>query len=327
MKKYDVFISYSRKDSEIAFKICKILEDAELKVFIDIKDIPPTEFPDVIASAILSSKIFLLLASKNYYEGRYSPDELTFAKTHKSRGSIYCYLIDDADIPNAYDFLTSAINRRSIHTTPVESELVNDIKIMLDNNSGNSGCDYGDKFVDLGLPSGLKWARCNIGANKPEEYGDYFAWGEINAKLAENRNKYYEEKGVTYYEKSGKKYYVRNNNISNGLQNDTSRLPTKEEYEELIKKCSWEWINKNDNVGYKVIGPNGNSVFLPAAGHCPKSSTERLKQYGYYWSSTPNHSINGNSFYFGFYEDSKYVSHIGCSDCLAIRLVKNKKET
>ena len=75
MKKYDVFISYSRKDSEIAFKICKILEDAELKVFIDIKDIPPTEFPDVIASAILSSKIFLLLASKNYYEGRYSPDE------------------------------------------------------------------------------------------------------------------------------------------------------------------------------------------------------------------------------------------------------------
>ncbi len=134
-----------------------------------------------------------------------------------------------------------------------------------------------DKYVDLGLS--VKWATCNIGANSPEEYGDYFAWGEVEPK------EYYD--WSTY--KHGSRYDLLEkycNNSNYGLYGFTDkkivldpeddaayinwggvwRMPTKEEQEELVKNCVCILITLNGVNGVKIIGPNGNFIFLPAAG-------------------------------------------------------------
>ena len=142
----------------------------------------------------------------------------------------------------------------------------------------SNGYDY----VDLGLPSGIKWAAYNVGATAPEEYGDYFAWGEISPKSS-----YYESNSVTY----GKSM----SDISGNAQYDAARanwggdwrMPTPSEQRELLNNCSWQWTTLNGVNGYKVTGPNGNSIFLPAAGYRSGTSLYSEGSSGGYWSSTP----------------------------------------
>ncbi len=154
----------------------------------------------------------------------------------------------------------------------------------------------GHEYVDLGLPSGLKWATCNVGANKPEEYGDYFAWGEI-----ETKDKYTQENSLTY-DKPMK-------NISGNPEYDVARvnwgsswrIPTKEELEELVDYCIWKRMCIKGVSGVLVTGPNGNSVFLPAAGYCGGTSIDYAGSFGGYWSSTPNDFYNHRAYGFNFY--------------------------
>lgn len=142
----------------------------------------------------------------------------------------------------------------------------------------------GHEYVDLGLPSGLKWATCNIGAKVSEASGDYFAWGEIKTKKS-----FSESDSLTY---GKKKYSIE---IAGNPQLDAAtanwggawRMPTKYECQELIDNCKWEWIEKNGVNGYEVTGPNGNSIFLPAAGYRDGSSLDYAGEDGYYWNSTP----------------------------------------
>ncbi len=140
----------------------------------------------------------------------------------------------------------------------------------------------GHEYVDLGLPSGLKWATCNVGANKPEDYGNYYAWGETSTKSS-----YTSDNSKTY----GKQMYdIKGNSQHDAARANwggTWRLPTKAELEELNNKCTWNWTTQNGVKGYKVTGPNGNSIFLPAAGYRYGSSLDDAGVLGYYWSSTP----------------------------------------
>ena len=120
----------------------------------------------------------------------------------------------------------------------------------------------GYEYIDLGLPSGLLWANQNIGAEKPEDYGDYFAWGEVEP-LDEN-----------YKWREDSKYGDRCSEVGFELIDDAARqiwggnwrVPLPEEIEELIAECEWTWTVLNNVNGYEVKGPNGNSIFLPAAG-------------------------------------------------------------
>ena len=140
----------------------------------------------------------------------------------------------------------------------------------------------GHEYVDLGLPSGLKWATCNVGANTPEEYGDYYAWGET-----ETKDEYTEANCTTYVKTM--------NDIAGNAQYDVARrkwgeswrMPTEAEMEELRDNCTWTWTIQNDVEGYKVTGHNGNHIFLPAAGNRLGSSLDYAGSYGNYWSSTP----------------------------------------
>ena len=146
--------------------------------------------------------------------------------------------------------------------------------------------DHG--YVDLGLPSGLKWATCNVGASRPGDYGNYYAWGETTTKST------YTKDNSASYESSDSKW----NNIGGTSLCDAAtanwgdgwRLPTKEDFEELLRECTWEWTTLNGYNGYKVTGPNGNSIFLPAAGWRYGADEGRAGSGGYYWSSTPDES-------------------------------------
>lgn len=140
----------------------------------------------------------------------------------------------------------------------LETKEAVDIKSM----KKHKGQHYGHEWVDLGLPSGVKWATSNVGASFPEEYGNYYAWGETCMKSE------YTSKNISTYGKSI-------GDISGNAQYDVARkywggswrMPTKSELQELEKKCSWKWTTQNEIKGCKVTGPNGNSIFLPAAGH------------------------------------------------------------
>ncbi|MBO7255797.1 MAG: hypothetical protein J6V04_00535, partial [Bacteroidales bacterium] len=152
-------------------------------------------------------------------------------------------------------------------------------------NKNESNRVNGYEYVDLGLPSGLKWATCNVGANSPEGYGDYYAWGEI-----ETKSEYTGANSKTYSKSmsdiSGNAMY----DVARAKWGGSWRLPTKKELEELESKCKWEWTTQNGKKGYKVTGPNGKSIFLPAAGYRYGSSLYSAGDYGYCWSSTPYES-------------------------------------
>ena len=168
--------------------------------------------------------------------------------------------------------------------------------------------------VDLGLPSGLKWASFNLGASKPEGYGDYYAWGETEPyyssldPLTWNDGKeagYLWESYIWCMGTSDTmtKYCSDSEYGYNGLtdtktildpEDDAAEralrgnwhMPTDDEFAELLKNCTWEWTTTNGVDGQKVTGPNGNSIFLPAAGYLRDTSFKYADIHGYYWSSS-----------------------------------------
>jgi hypothetical protein len=149
----------------------------------------------------------------------------------------------------------------------------------------------GHEFVDLGLS--VKWATCNVGATKPEEPGDYYAWGEIEL-YNPSVYKWYEgdETRFTKYCIDGEYGEVDNkitlefsDDVANVAWGGTWRMPTKREQEELMNRCTWIWARKNGVSGYNVVGENGNHIFLPQTG--VYANPDFLEgPYGYYWSSS-----------------------------------------
>ncbi len=152
----------------------------------------------------------------------------------------------------------------------------------------------GHEYVDLGLPSGLKWATCNIGANKPEEYGDYFAWGEVVSKKKYALLNYKVSLGFRMKEISGTQHDAARYNWGGSW-----RLPTKLEFQELINKCTINRANQSGKDGYKITGPNGNYIFLPAAGYYDGTLLTNSGEGGYFLSSSPKNTLN--AYTFGFY--------------------------
>jgi len=130
--KYDVFISYSRKDTPIADQICAAFDRAGISYFIDRQGIGGGfEFPVVLAEAILESQVILFLASEHSYDSKFTNAELTFAFNEKPKNSILPYIIDGSTMPPALRFVFASINWRTIDNQPIEPVLVNDILGLL----------------------------------------------------------------------------------------------------------------------------------------------------------------------------------------------------
>ena len=181
--------------------------------------------------------------------------------------------------------------------------------------------DY--EYVDLGLPSGTLWASCNVGATSPEEYGDYFAWGETTTK-SDYRSSNSVTYGLSISELESRGITDTDGNLTATYDaatanwGDNWRMPTLYEMKELGDICTWEWVTVDGVNGSKVTGPNGNSIFLPAAGYYNGTKLGDTERRGTYWSATvfvnnsnityghlgyfysENHKLYVDSFYYGY---------------------------
>ncbi len=158
---------------------------------------------------------------------------------------------------------------------------------------GGDNSERFEEWVDLGLPSGLLWASCNIGANRPEEYGDYFAWGEVTAKDcygfktyrhciydngAYRLNKYFCDDSLTILQ--------ADDDVATLVLGNGARMPTKEEWEELIDNTTISKTTLHGVKGRMFTAPNGKRLFLPAAGCRDDEELPDTASGCYYWSST-----------------------------------------
>ena len=169
----------------------------------------------------------------------------------------------------------------------------------LENGGGSIG---GHEYVDLGLPNGTLWATCNVGASSPEDYGDYFAWGETTAKSKYDWSTYkymgYDNWGNSYITKynTNSIFGIVDNKDVLEMADDAAhvnwggswRMPTHDERQELISNCNLTWTTLNGVSGYRFANKNDNNkfIFLPAAGCYYEGSLDYAGSGGYYWSSS-----------------------------------------
>ncbi len=149
------------------------------------------------------------------------------------------------------------------------------------------------EMVDLGLS--VLWASMNVGATTPDDYGNYYAWGELEPK------DYYHTINYTYEGVDiGKNISATEYDVARATYGNEYRMPTQWECKELTERCEWSWeqYGESGNWGMKVTGPNGNSIFLPAAGFINYAGEQRIGYYGSYWTSTSEKV--GESYYLCF---------------------------
>ena len=177
--------------------------------------------------------------------------------------------------------------------------------------------------VDLGLPSELKWASCNVGADSPEDYGNHFAWGETQPKKSYSWSGYKFELGTN--QKGPFSKYVTNSSYG-AVDNKTVldpdddaahvnwgeewRIPTDEEWTELIENCTWTWTKNYKGTGIAgsvVASGNGNSIFLPAAGYWLDANNYNVGSSSYYWSSSLNTDCPSDAWFVYFYSGNAYM--------------------
>lgn len=174
-------------------------------------------------------------------------------------------------------------------------------------------------MVDLGLPSGTKWACCNVGATTPEDYGNYYAWGETQPKSVYNDNTYQYYNGSLSYPDS----WINIGSDIAGTEYDAAtanwgapwRMPTKAQCEELFSNCTSEWTTQNGVNGRKFIGPNEATIFLPAAGNRWNSQLSDKGSNGVYWTSMDNESSRASASYFSFDSGEVSVFEYGMGRC------------
>ena len=150
-------------------------------------------------------------------------------------------------------------------------------------------------YVDLGLPSGTLWATCNVGADIPEQYGDYFAWGETELKDVYDCNTYkWSDGGMLTKYCTQSTYGTVDDKTELETEDDAAyvnwgpswRIPSQKQLEELNEQCTWTWTTRNGVKGQLATGPNGNKLFIPTAGFRMDDALSDAGTDGRYWSRT-----------------------------------------
>ena len=174
--------------------------------------------------------------------------------------------------------------------------------------------------IDLGLS--VKWAAYNVGATKPEEYGGYYAWGETEEKSNYDWSTYKwcngSENTMTKY-CTDSSFGTVDNKTTLDPEDDVAhvkwggdwRMPTTDEQRELLNNCDWEWTTLNGVNGYRVTGPNGNSIFLPAAGCRLDTFINFRGNFGLYWSSSLYSDYSGGAYRLNFFDGNYDRNHFG----------------
>ena len=169
-------------------------------------------------------------------------------------------------------------------------------------------------LIDMGLPSGTQWACCNVGASAPEGYGNYYAWGETSPKSVYKWDTYQ----YGYYNYDGDYSHLVNigSDIA-GTSYDAAtanwgspwRMPSLSQIQELLNNCTSTWTTQNGVNGRKFVGPNGGTIFLPAAGSRWDGELYDAGSYGDFWSSTLDESNPDHAYLLDF--DSGYADWSG----------------
>ena len=174
-----------------------------------------------------------------------------------------------------------------------------------------SGNYNGHDYVDLGLPSGTLWATCNIGATTPEGYGDYFAWGETGPKTVydwttykycngdfDQLTKYCQEASYGYDGYTDDLYDLQPSDDAATVNwGEGWRMPSASEGEELLSQCELKRDTVNGVPGLRIIGTNGNTIFLPSGGAKgdfvgPSPESLQVGGHGYYWVNDRCYAFN-----------------------------------
>jgi hypothetical protein len=232
-----------------------------------------------------------------------------------------CTLIATAYV--GYTFTNWTENGAVVSTDATYSFTVEIDRVLVANFAVSSGSDH--SYVDLGLPSGTLWATCNVGANSPEDCGNYFAWGETQPKSVYNWYTYQYDDG------SNLTKYTGNDGLTTLLPEDDAatanwgsdwRMPTDEEWQELRDNTTHTWTTQNGVNGMLFTALNGNSLFLPAAGYRDNSSLNLAGSYGSYWSSSlyTVYLYDAWGFYFG--STYSYVDYGDRYDGQSVRAVR-----
>ena len=236
------------------------------------------------------------------------------------------YVSSTSNIPGIIRYWGCAVRAVRIYKGSLYADVnydgevnIADINAIIDDIfNGDSQQQDGD-FVDLGLPSGTLWATRNVGAESPEDYGDYFAWGETAPKDKYDMDTYKWYYASTVFHRYTKYwtgdqyggYYDGKTELD--PEDDAAyvnwgsswRMPKYDEFNELKTKCTWVWTTRNSINGYLVTGPNGKTIFLPAAGFHSDRSLKLAGTGGRYWSRTLYSPAPNNAY--GLYFDSSGV--------------------
>ncbi len=211
------------------------------------------------------------------------------------------------------------------------------------NTSTNPTDQSSGEWVDLGLPSGLLWATCNLGATSPEQYGDYYVWGETSPKIVYTRETYSygdrtgesEDYTYTLYKYNTSSTYGTVDNLTTLQPSDdaatqqlgtSARIPTKAQWQELLDNTNVEWITLNGVAGRKFTATNGNSLFLPAAGWRNDTELDETGTNGYYWSASLVDSSPTYAWYAYFNSGGETVSFNSRFLGQSVRAVRSRSQ-
>lgn len=154
--------------------------------------------------------------------------------------------------------------------------------------------------IDLGLPSGTKWACCNVDALTPDEYGGYYAWGETEEKINYDWDSYKYGRDWDDCDYIGDDIAGTEYDVATVKWGDPWRIPSSEMFQELMDNCTCEWTSLNDVNGYLFTGSNGGRIFLPAAGGCLYDEILLDGKDGNYWASTLDPENSSQAFFLIF---------------------------
>ena len=142
-------------------------------------------------------------------------------------------------------------------------------------------------MIDLGLPSGTKWACCNVGTSTPEGYGGYYAWGETEEKEVYDWESYIYCDGTeeTCHD-IGADIAGTDYDVAHVKWGDPWVMPTKDQFWELLTRTTFSWVKQNGVDGAKFTGYNGQSIFMPAAGIKWFGDLDNANVNGEYLAST-----------------------------------------
>lgn len=223
------------------------------------------------------------------------------------RSSAAIMLVLDCSSSLASDFGKAKSNAKDFINTLYEAITVPDV------GEHNEAIIGEHEYVDLGLS--VKWATCNVGANSPEDYGGYYAWGETSTKSNYSWSNCFDcldNSGYSWsvYKIGGKTKIEPDSGHDTARENwgYSWRMPTIAELKELNDKCTWKWTTKGGHNGFVVTGPNGNSIFLPAAGdRNGTSSAGGVGEIGSYWSSTLSSTYSSYAQFLDFNFSNHYM--------------------